>query len=98
MFAQQIMCPEPDGLRCFPQGGFAMHEPRTGDLLRLWQDGEADARDRLIGRLYPELSQIAAARLRRERDSSLSTGDLINDAVIRLVQIEKISLSDRAHF
>lgn len=74
------------------------HEARTGDLLRLWHDGEQDARDRLIGRLYPELSQIAAARLRREKDSSLSTGDLINDAVVRLVQIESISLQDRSHF
>lgn len=73
-------------------------EARTGDLLRLWQDGSAPARDRLIARLYPELSQIAAARLRRESDSSLSTGDLINDAVVRLAQIEKISLVDRAHF
>jgi RNA polymerase sigma factor (TIGR02999 family) len=73
-------------------------EPRTGDLLREWRDGEASARDRLIGRLHPELAEIAAARLRRERDSSLSTGDLINDAVLRLVQIERISLADRAHF
>lgn len=73
-------------------------EARTGDLLQLWQDGNTAARDRLIGRLYPELSQIAAARLRRESDSSLSTGDLINDAVVRLAQIEKISLIDRTHF
>jgi RNA polymerase sigma factor (TIGR02999 family) len=73
-------------------------EPRTGDLLREWQDGESSARDRLIGRLHPELTEIAAARLRRESNSSLSTGDLINDAVLRLVQIERISLADRAHF
>lgn len=70
----------------------------TGILLRSWQDGLADSRDTLIARLYPELEQIAAARLRREQDSSLSTGDLINDAVLRLVQMERISLADRAHF
>lgn len=73
-------------------------EPVTSALLLQWQDGGADARDRLIGRLYPELAQIAAARLRRERETSLSTGDLINDAVVRLIQIENIALADRAHF
>jgi RNA polymerase sigma factor (TIGR02999 family) len=73
-------------------------EPVTNVLLRQWRGGEVDARDRLIARLYPELAQIAAARLRRERDSSLSTGDLINDTVVRLVQMERMSLADRAHF
>jgi RNA polymerase sigma factor (TIGR02999 family) len=56
------------------------------------------ARDRLIARLHPELALIAAARLRGERNSSLSTGDLINDAVIRLIQIDESNLADRAHF
>jgi len=67
-------------------------------LLALWQGGESSARDRLIARLHPELALIAAARLRGERNSSLSTGDLINDAVIRLIQIDESNLADRAHF
>lgn len=71
--------------------------PGTAELLVQWRGGKGIARDQLINRLYPELTQIAAARLRRERDSSLSTGDLINDAVVRLMQLERISLSDRAH-
>src|SRR3546814_5701043 len=41
---------------------------------------------------------MAATRLSREQDSSLSTGDLINDAVLRLVQMECISLADKSHF
>jgi RNA polymerase sigma factor (TIGR02999 family) len=73
-------------------------EPITNALLARWQSGEGDARDRLIERLHPELAQIAAARLRGERNSSLSTHDLINDAVLRLVQIERMKLADRAHF
>jgi RNA polymerase sigma factor (TIGR02999 family) len=72
-------------------------EPYTRILMGRWREGEPAARDQLISRLYPELSQIAAARLRREFNSSLSTGDLINDAVLRLMQIERIDLSDRAH-
>jgi RNA polymerase sigma factor (TIGR02999 family) len=67
-------------------------------LLARWQAGESQTLDRLIAKLYPELAQIAAARLRGEKDSSLSTGDLINDAVIRLMEIEGVSLTNRAHF
>ncbi|ESQ77413.1 ECF-type sigma factor [Asticcacaulis sp. AC402] len=73
------------------------NEPQTRILMGRWRDGEPDARDQLIGRLYPELSQIAAARLRREHNSSLSTGDLINDAVLRLMQVECIEGDNRAH-
>jgi len=70
----------------------------TQNLLVGWQSGDLSARDRLIARLHPELAQIAAARLRRERETSLSTGDLINDAVVRLMRMELVALSDRAHF
>lgn len=73
-------------------------ESHTHALLIRWQGGEGGARDQLIARLHPELAQIAAARLRGERNSSLSTHDLINDAVLRLVQIERLELADRAHF
>jgi RNA polymerase sigma factor (TIGR02999 family) len=73
-------------------------ETETRLLFCNWRDGSTDARDALIQRLYPDLAQIAAARLRRERASSLSTGDLINQAVLRLVRTDEIALSDRAHF
>ncbi len=75
-----------------------MGEPVTNILLQAWQQGDDSARDALISRLYPELAQIASARLRRESNSSLSTGDLINDTILKLVQMEQISMSDRAHF
>lgn len=67
-------------------------------MLHDWRAGNVSARDRLIAHLHPELAQIAAARLRHERDTSLSTGDLINDAVLKLMRIEGVSLVDRAHF
>jgi RNA polymerase sigma factor (TIGR02999 family) len=70
----------------------------TEVLLSHWRVGDEQARDGLISRLYPELAQIAAARLRSERNSSLSTGDLLNDAVMRLMQREAFSIADRAHF
>jgi RNA polymerase sigma factor (TIGR02999 family) len=76
-----------------------MDSERSSDsLLAAWHDGDHVARDALIARLHPELSQIAAARLRRETNSSLSTGDLINDAIIRLIGLDRISFVNRAHF
>lgn len=72
-------------------------EPATHVLLAEWRDGKTSARDRLITRLHGELQRIAAARLRREQDSSLSTNDLINDAVLRLVQMERAPIDSRAH-
>ena len=74
-----------------------MVEPQTNELLGRWQGGEDGASGQLIARLYPELAQIAAARLRRESNSSLSTGDLINDAVLKLIQADPGRLADRAH-
>jgi RNA polymerase sigma factor (TIGR02999 family) len=72
-------------------------EAKTAELLAEWQDGSVDARNVLIARLHPELSMIAAARLRSDRGSSLSTGDLINESVMRLATAEGLSISDRTH-
>jgi RNA polymerase sigma factor (TIGR02999 family) len=63
-----------------------------------WRAGDSGARDMLIARMLPELRQVAAARLRGEINSSLSTDDLINDAILRFMRLATISLVDRAHF
>ncbi len=70
----------------------------TQILLHRWQKGEDAARDLLITHLHPELCQIAAAKLRGEHNSSLSTGDLINDAVLKLMRGQGDSPANRAHF
>lgn len=72
-------------------------EPKTAQLLAEWRGGAVDARNTLIARLHPELSVIAAARLRSERGTSLSTGDLINESVMRIAQADGLSISDRTH-
>lgn len=73
-------------------------EASTNVLLAQWQGGEGGARNALIARLHPELLKIAGARLRQERDSSLSTGDLINDAVLRIMRTEPVAPGGRANF
>ncbi len=70
----------------------------TQVLLRDWRGGDIEARDELFERLYSELRQVSAALLRAESNSSLSTGDLVNEAAMRLMQIDQIDWADRAHF
>ena len=72
-------------------------EPNTAQLIADWRGGAVDARNKLIARLHPELSLIAAARLRAERGTSLSTGDLINESVVRIAQADGLSVQDRTH-
>ncbi len=71
-------------------------DPKT--LFKQWRDGDIAARDTLFNLLYSELGQISAALLRTERNASLAAGDLVNEAVIRLIQLERIDWQDKAHF
>jgi len=73
-------------------------ENTSDRLLRQWRAGDLGARDALFTLLYSELNQISSALLRAERNASLSAGDLVNDAVIRLIQLEHIDWQDKAHF
>ena len=78
-----------------------MGDGSAGDistLFRDWRSGDAVARNRLIDQLYPDLSQTAAALLRHEKGVSFSSGDLVHDTVMRLIQLDRIQLADRAHF
>jgi RNA polymerase sigma factor (TIGR02999 family) len=70
----------------------------ASDLLASWRAGDLSARDRLFVLFYPELRRAAAAMVRREPGLSLSTGDLIHEAVARLIGLNRIGWSDRAHF
>lgn len=67
-------------------------------LLRSWQAGDLSARDQLFERLYVELRKISATLLRGEGDISLTTGDLVNEAVMRVIKSESIEFNDKAHF
>lgn len=68
------------------------------ELLTDWRDGDEGARDSLFELLYSELRQISAALIRTERNASLSTGDLVNEAVLRIVRMDRIDWADKAHF
>ena len=70
----------------------------TSLLLAQWRENDGASGNELIKRLYPELAQIAAARLRGEHNSSLSTSDLINEVVLRLIKADRLDIADRIHF
>lgn len=66
-------------------------------LMASWQAGNRGAGNLLFTDLERELHLIAAAKLAGESNSSLSTGDLINEAVIRLSKLTEIDLNGKAH-
>lgn len=76
-----------------------MKQDHTIDtLLGAWQSGDETARDTLFDLLYSELQTVAAALLRKEYNSSLSTGDLVNEAVLKIVNVSGVGWVNKSHF
>lgn len=73
-------------------------ENEVMQLLDAWRGGSSAARDHLFEKLYAELRLVSAALLRKEGRVSLSTGDLVNDAAVRLIGLEHIDWQNKAHF
>lgn len=68
-------------------------------FLRRWRDGDPDALDALLPRVYEQLRDIAHARMRRERpDHTLDTSALVHEAYMRLADGAVADWQDRAHF
>ncbi|MDP3737631.1 MAG: ECF-type sigma factor [Hyphomonadaceae bacterium] len=68
------------------------------ELLVAWRAGDLKARDTLFNLVYRELVQVAAALLRTDRKTSLSSGDLVSETVLRLIALDRIEWQDKAHF
>lgn len=67
------------------------------ELMAEWQSGNPEAGDSLVKDIHRELEAIASAKLAQELHSSLSTGDLINEAMIRLSRLNEMKFKSRAH-
>jgi RNA polymerase sigma-70 factor, ECF subfamily len=68
-------------------------------LLRDWIGGDRSALDRLMPVVYGELRRTAAAYMHRERAGhTLQATALINEAYLRVVDINRIEWRDRTHF
>lgn len=68
-------------------------------LLVAWSEGNKAALERLVPLVYAELRQVAHRRMRDERpDHVLQTTALINEAYLRLIDINRVRWQSRAHF
>jgi RNA polymerase sigma-70 factor, ECF subfamily len=69
------------------------------ELLLAWGRGEPDACDQLMPLVYDELRRMADLYMRREPPGhTLQATALVNEAYLRLVQVERIQVENRAHF
>lgn len=68
-------------------------------LLRAWGDGDQAALHELTPLVYTELHQIAHRHMRQQLPGqTLQTSALVNEAYLRLVDVEGVRWQDRTHF
>jgi len=68
-------------------------------LLQEWQEGSAEALERLMPLVYNELHTLAARYLSRERrDHTLQPTALVNEAYLKLAGQREVDWQNRAHF
>jgi RNA polymerase sigma factor (TIGR02999 family) len=66
-------------------------------LLHAWKGGDPAAFARLAQALQGEFQRMAASRLRGFESATVSRGDLVNEALVRLMESPCV-YADRAHF
>lgn len=68
-------------------------------LLLAWSAGDQEALRRLTPLVYQELHRLAASYMARERiGHTLQPTALVNEAYLRLVDLQGVGWRDRAHF
>ena len=76
-----------------------VEEQNITQLLIAWNDGSAEALEKLMTLVYDELHRQAARFLRRERtDHTLQTTALIHEAYLKLVDQREVNWESRTHF
>jgi RNA polymerase sigma factor (TIGR02999 family) len=77
----------------------SVDSPEITRLLKAWGNGDKDALDRLIPKVYNELRRLARRYTRNERaGNTLQTTALLHEAYLRLINVDDIALHDRTHF
>jgi RNA polymerase sigma factor (TIGR02999 family) len=67
--------------------------------LLAWGQGDARAFDRLVPLVHGELRRLARRYMARERPGhTLQATALVNEAYVRLVEVNKVRWQNRAHF
>jgi RNA polymerase sigma factor (TIGR02999 family) len=69
------------------------------ELLRLWNEGDPDAFDKLAPLVYRDLHRLAVRYMRNERPGhTLQPTGLINEAYVRLHDWRNVRWQNRSHF
>src|ERR1700674_3710245 len=69
------------------------------ELLAAWGNGDAEALDRLMPFVYPELRRIARQHLARRRSGhTLESAALANEAYLKLIRAGSVRCESRVHF
>ena len=69
------------------------------ELLLAWSNGDGSAFDKLVPLIYQELRVLAQRYMRHERpDHTLQATALVNEAYLRLIDVNRIQWQNRAHF
>jgi RNA polymerase sigma factor (TIGR02999 family) len=69
------------------------------ELLLAWSGGDDSAMERLAPIVYQELHRLARRYMNREREAhTLQTSALVNEAYLRLVEVQHVRWQNRAHF
>lgn len=77
----------------------AKDHPDITAMLAAWNDGSAEALDKVIDIVYPELRRIARKHLARRRPGeSLESAALANEAYLKLLHSGGIRCENRSHF
>jgi RNA polymerase sigma factor (TIGR02999 family) len=77
----------------------ASRRQQVSQLPAAWTNRDSAARDALLPVVYDELHRLAHHYMRGERQGhTLQTTALVNEAYIRLVDLERMQWRDRAHF
>jgi RNA polymerase sigma factor (TIGR02999 family) len=73
--------------------------PDVTELLMAWNAGDESALDKLTPLVYQELRVLARRYMRQERPQhTLQATALVNEAYLRLVDVNRIRWQSRAHF
>ena len=72
---------------------------QISQLLEAWAGQDPAAREKLVPIVYDELHRLAHHYMRTERAGhTLQTTALVNEAYLRLVDVDRMQWRDRAHF
>ena len=79
-----------------------MSERQTAEITQIlhdWNDGDAEAGERLLPFVYQELKRNARFLMLRERsDHTLQPTALVHEAFLKLTELKEIKWNNRSHF